>query len=92
MDEATLVECIEACFDCAQACTACADACLGEENVGEGSETTALRLRAAMLNKAVEDFATVIASRFLVPSPARDGPRSIHPRPPLSPRSRELDI
>jgi hypothetical protein len=32
VDEATLVECIEACFDCAQACTACADACLGEQN------------------------------------------------------------
>ena len=30
VDEATLVECIEACFDCAQACTACADACIGE--------------------------------------------------------------
>jgi hypothetical protein len=33
LDEPTLVECIEACFDCAQACTACADACLGEEDV-----------------------------------------------------------
>ena len=32
VDAATLVECIEACFDCAQACTACADACLGEED------------------------------------------------------------
>ncbi len=30
VDEATLVECIEACFDCTQACTACADACIGE--------------------------------------------------------------
>ncbi len=33
VDTATLVECIDACFDCAQACTACADACLGEEDV-----------------------------------------------------------
>ena len=30
VDESTLVECIEACFDCAQSCTACADACMGE--------------------------------------------------------------
>jgi hypothetical protein len=30
VDDSTLVECIEACFDCAQACTACADACIGE--------------------------------------------------------------
>jgi len=30
VDESTLVECIEACFDCAQACTMCADACIGE--------------------------------------------------------------
>ncbi|QIN80994.1 four-helix bundle copper-binding protein (plasmid) [Rubrobacter marinus] len=33
VEQATLVECIEACFDCAQACTACADACLGEGDV-----------------------------------------------------------
>jgi hypothetical protein len=32
-NEATLAECIEACYECAQACTACADACLGEEKV-----------------------------------------------------------
>ena len=30
VDETTLLECIEACFDCAQACTMCADACIGE--------------------------------------------------------------
>jgi hypothetical protein len=30
VDESTLVECIEACFDCIQACTTCADACIGE--------------------------------------------------------------
>ena len=30
VDESTLVECIEACFDCAQSCTACADACISE--------------------------------------------------------------
>ena len=30
VDESTLVECIEACFDCTQACTTCADACIGE--------------------------------------------------------------
>ncbi len=35
VDEPTLVECIEACFDCAQACTACADACLAEEKVDQ---------------------------------------------------------
>lgn len=35
IDEATLMECIEACFNCAQACTACADACLSEEMVAE---------------------------------------------------------
>jgi uncharacterized membrane protein len=35
VDESTLVECIEACFDCAQACTACADDCLSEEMVAE---------------------------------------------------------
>ncbi len=34
VDEATLVECIDSCFDCAQACTACADACLGEDDPG----------------------------------------------------------
>jgi hypothetical protein len=34
VDEASLVECIEACFECAQACTACADACLGEDDPG----------------------------------------------------------
>src|SRR5215207_2553494 len=33
VDESTLVECIEACFDCAQSCTACADACLGEGDI-----------------------------------------------------------
>ena len=33
LDEASLVECIEACFDCAQACTACSDACIGEEEL-----------------------------------------------------------
>ncbi len=33
VDQSTLVECIEACFDCGQACSACADACIGEENV-----------------------------------------------------------
>jgi hypothetical protein len=33
VDEATLVECIEACFDCAQSCAACADACIGEGNL-----------------------------------------------------------
>jgi hypothetical protein len=33
VDAATLLECIEACYDCAQSCTACADACLGEEDV-----------------------------------------------------------
>ncbi len=33
VDQSTLVECIEACFDCAQACSACADACIGEENI-----------------------------------------------------------
>jgi hypothetical protein len=33
VDESTLVECIEACFDCAQSCTACADACIGESDV-----------------------------------------------------------
>jgi hypothetical protein len=32
-DEATLAECIEACFVCAQTCTACADACLGEQDI-----------------------------------------------------------
>jgi Domain of Unknown Function (DUF326) len=33
VDEFTLVECIEACFDCTQSCTACADACLGEDDI-----------------------------------------------------------
>ncbi len=33
VDERTLAECIQACFDCEQACTACADACLGEEQI-----------------------------------------------------------
>ena len=33
VDESTLVECIEACFDCAQSCTACADACIGEGDI-----------------------------------------------------------
>ncbi len=33
MEPATLVECIEACFDCAQSCMACADACPGEWDV-----------------------------------------------------------
>ncbi len=33
IDQATLAECIRACFDCDQACTACADACLGEGNL-----------------------------------------------------------
>ncbi len=30
LDQSTLVECVEACFDCAQACTSCADACIAE--------------------------------------------------------------
>jgi hypothetical protein len=30
---ASLVRCIEDCYDCAQTCTACADACLGESMV-----------------------------------------------------------
>jgi hypothetical protein len=34
LDAATLVECIEACFDCDQSCSACADADLAEEEVG----------------------------------------------------------
>ena len=33
VDQDTLVECIEACFDSSQACTACADALLGEGDV-----------------------------------------------------------
>ena len=33
VEESTLVECIEACFDCAQSCTACADADLGEQDI-----------------------------------------------------------
>ena len=33
VDQSTLVECIEACFDCAQACSACADACIGEGDI-----------------------------------------------------------
>jgi hypothetical protein len=33
LDSATLVECIEACFDCDQSCIACADADLGEQEV-----------------------------------------------------------
>jgi hypothetical protein len=33
LDAATLVECIEACFDCDQSCSADADADLGEEDV-----------------------------------------------------------
>lgn len=33
LDAATLVECIEACFDCEQSCSADADADLGEEKV-----------------------------------------------------------
>jgi hypothetical protein len=47
VDEATLVECIEACFDCAQACTACADACLGEENPKEMARCIRLDLDCA---------------------------------------------
>jgi hypothetical protein len=35
LDAATLVECIEACFDCEQSCSACADADLGEEEVSQ---------------------------------------------------------
>jgi hypothetical protein len=31
-DAATLVGCIEACFDCAQTCTACAEACRRRES------------------------------------------------------------
>jgi hypothetical protein len=34
VDEAVLVECIEACAGCELVCTACADACLGEPDVG----------------------------------------------------------
>ncbi len=47
VDQAILVECIEACFDCAQACTACADACLGEENPKEMARCIRLDLDCA---------------------------------------------
>ncbi len=47
VEEANLVECIEACFDCAQACTACADACLGEENPKELARCVRLDLDCA---------------------------------------------
>lgn len=47
VDQAALVECIEACFDCAQACTACADACLGEENPKEMARCIRLDLDCA---------------------------------------------
>jgi hypothetical protein len=47
VDEAVLVECIEACFDCAQACTACADACLGEESPKEMARCIRLDLDCA---------------------------------------------
>lgn len=29
-DQATLIQCIDACLECAQVCVSCADACLGE--------------------------------------------------------------
>lgn len=32
VDEATLVECIDACFECAQTCSACAEAGVGEQD------------------------------------------------------------
>jgi hypothetical protein len=35
VDQAKLVECVEACFECAQTCTTCADACLAEDMVPE---------------------------------------------------------
>ena len=35
VDDAALVECLEACVECEQVCTACADACLGEPDVAE---------------------------------------------------------
>lgn len=46
-DEASLIACIEACFDCAQTCTTCADACLGESHVGELVECIRLNLDCA---------------------------------------------
>lgn len=35
VDQAALLECIEACFDCVQTCTSCADACLSEDMAKE---------------------------------------------------------
>lgn len=35
IDQAALLECIEACVECAQCCSACADACLAEDSVAE---------------------------------------------------------
>lgn len=32
---ASLIRCVEACFDCAQTCASCADACLGEKMVAD---------------------------------------------------------
>jgi hypothetical protein len=52
LEEAILVECIEACFDCAQACTACADACLGEESPKELARCIRLDLDCADLCEA----------------------------------------
>lgn len=33
IDDATITDCIEACYACVQACTACADACLSADSV-----------------------------------------------------------
>lgn len=48
VDQSTLAECLQACFDCAQACVACADACLGEQN-------TSMLLRCIGLNLGCAD-------------------------------------
>lgn len=47
VDEAALVECIEACYECAQSCTACADACLGEDDPKSLSRCVRLNLDCA---------------------------------------------
>lgn len=55
---ATLIHCIDECFDCAQACTTCADACLGEPDVKDLVQCIRLNLDCADICTATATMAS----------------------------------
>lgn len=55
---ASLIQCIEECYDCAQACSACADACLAEQAVATLTQCIRLNLDCADICAAAGPIAS----------------------------------